>query len=145
MRPPVPQGGGRELNAGYEGPTGVGQLAIPVADLERSIAFYRDVLGLRFLFRAPPGLAFLQCGEVRLMLSQRSPGASEPAVGVVYYRVPDLDGACAVLRERGARFVDKPHRIARLEDHELWMVFLRDPDDHILALMAERPLEDPRT
>jgi methylmalonyl-CoA/ethylmalonyl-CoA epimerase len=136
--------------SGYEGPSGVGQLAIPVADLDRSIGFYRDVLGIRFLFRAPPGLAFLQCGEVRLMLSQRTPGASEPAAsepaaGVVYYRVPDLDSAYATLRERGARFVDEPHRIARLEDHELWMVFLRDPDDHILALMAERPLPDPGT
>jgi len=141
----VPQRRDRKLSAGYAGPTGVGQLAIPVADLERSIEFYRDVLGLRFLFRAPLNLAFFQCGEVRLMLGQRSPGASEPAVGVVYYRVPDLDAAYAALRERGAHFVDVPHRIARLEDHELWMVFLRDPDDHILALMAERPLGDPST
>lgn len=126
--------------SGYEGPTGVGQLAIPVRDLERSVAFYRDVLGLRFLFRAPPGLAFFQCGEVRLMLSQRSPGEEDATVGVIYYRVPDLDAAYATLRERGGRFVDQPHRIARLEDHELWMVFLRDPDEHLLALMSERPL-----
>jgi methylmalonyl-CoA/ethylmalonyl-CoA epimerase len=125
---------------GYDGPTGVGQLAIPVADLERAVTFYRDVLGIRFLFRAPPGLAFLQCGQVRLMLSLRPPGASEAPVGVIYYRVPDLDLAYATLRQRGARFVDEPHRIARLEDHELWMVFLRDPDEHLLALMAERPL-----
>jgi methylmalonyl-CoA/ethylmalonyl-CoA epimerase len=125
---------------GYEGPTGVGQLAIPVTDLERSVTFYRDVLGLRFLFRAPPGLAFLQCGGVRLMLSQRAPGSDEPAVGIVYYRVPDLELAYATLRERGAPFVDQPHRIASLDDHELWMVFLRDPDGHLLALMAERPL-----
>jgi methylmalonyl-CoA/ethylmalonyl-CoA epimerase len=128
--------------SGYEGPVGVGQLAIPVTDLERSVAFYRDVLGLRFLFRAPPGLAFLQCGEVRLMLGQRSPDAGDAALGVIYYRVGDLDVAYATLRERGARFVDEPHRIARLENHELWMVFLRDPDGHLLALMAERPLTD---
>lgn len=128
--------------SGYEGPTDVGQLAVPVTDLERSIAFYRDVLGLRFLFRAPPGLAFLQCGGVRLMLSQRPPAAPPAAMGVVYYRVPDLEHAYRTLRERGAAFVDEPHRIARLEDHELWMVFLRDPDDHLLALMAERPLTE---
>jgi methylmalonyl-CoA/ethylmalonyl-CoA epimerase len=121
-------------------PTGVGQLAVPVADLERSLGFYRDILGLRFLFRAPPGLAFLQCGEVRLMLSQRAPGAPEAGAGVVYYRVPDLDASYTALRERGVQFVDQPHRIARLADHELWMVFLRDPDEHLLALMAERPL-----
>ena len=129
-------------SGGYEGPTGVGQLAIPVTDLERAVAFYRDVLGLRFLFRAPPGLAFLQCGAVRLMLSQAQPGEAKAGVGVIYYRVSDLDAAYATLRERGATFVDQPHRIARLEDHELWMVFLRDPDGHLLALMAERPLTE---
>lgn len=36
----------------------IGQIAIPVADLERSIRFYRDTLRMRFLFQAPPGLAF---------------------------------------------------------------------------------------
>jgi catechol 2,3-dioxygenase-like lactoylglutathione lyase family enzyme len=126
----------------YEAPMGVGQIAIPVSDLEQAIAFYRDVLGLRFLFRAPPGLAFLQCSEVRLMLGQQPPGAGESSVGVIYYRVADLDVAYRTLRERGGRFVDEPHRIARLADHELWMVFLRDPDDHLLALMAERPLPE---
>jgi catechol 2,3-dioxygenase-like lactoylglutathione lyase family enzyme len=126
----------------YEGPSGVGQLAIPVSDLERAVTFYRDVLGLQFLFRAPPGLAFLQCGGVRLMLGQQPPGGGDPAVGVIYYRVADLEVAYTTLRERGGRFVDEPHRIARLADHELWMVFLRDPDDHLLALMEERPLRD---
>ena len=74
--------------SGYEGPTGVGQLAVPVTDLERAVAFYRDVLGLRFLFRAPPGLAFLQCGEVRLMLSQPQPGEGETGAGVFIIASP---------------------------------------------------------
>jgi methylmalonyl-CoA/ethylmalonyl-CoA epimerase len=125
---------------GFDGPTGVGQLAIPVAELDRAIAFYRDVLGLRLLFQAPPGLAFLDCGGVRLMLTEAQPGEATPPVGVIYYQVADLDAAYAALRSRGAAFVDAPHRIARLADHELWMVFLRDPDEHLLALMAERPL-----
>ncbi len=128
---------------GYEGPVGIGQLAIPVADLDRAVAFYRDVLGLRFLFQAPPGLAFLECGGVRLMLAQRQTEPAPPA-GVIYYRVPDLDVAHSALRQRGVGFVDEPHRIARLADHELWMVFLRDPDEHLLALMAERPLSAER-
>jgi methylmalonyl-CoA/ethylmalonyl-CoA epimerase len=119
---------------------GVGQLAIPVVDLERSLAFYRDVLGLRFLFRAPPGLAFLDCGGVRLMLAQASPGEAPASAGVIYYRVRDLDAAYAKLQSRGAEFVEPPHRIARLADHELWMAFLQDPDQHLLGLMAERPL-----
>ena len=124
----------------FDGPLGVGQLAIPVADLERALTFYRDVLGLRFLFQAPPELAFLDCGGVRLMLTRPQRNETSPAAGVIYYRVGDLDAAYAALRERGAVFVDRPHRIARLADHELWMVFLHDPDNHLLALMAERPL-----
>jgi len=124
----------------YDGPLGVGQLAIPVSDLQRSLTFYRDVLGLHFLFEAPPELAFLDCGGVRLMLSRPQGGEPSPSVGVIYYRVADLDAAYSTLRERGAVFVDKPHLIARLADHEVWMTFLRDPDNHLLALMAEHPL-----
>jgi methylmalonyl-CoA/ethylmalonyl-CoA epimerase len=124
----------------YAGPLGIGQLAIPVADLERALGFYRDVLGLQFLFQMPPGLAFLRCGEVRLMLARKQEGEPSAAAGVIYYRVADLDAAYTALRSRGVTFVDEPHMIARLADHELWMVFLTDPDDHLLALMAERPL-----
>ncbi|HUR96246.1 MAG TPA: VOC family protein [Gemmatimonadales bacterium] len=119
-------------------PLGIGQVAIPVGELQRSIGFYRDVLGLRLLFQAPPGLAFLDCGGVRIMLTE-SKAEELAAAGVIYYRVADLDAAYLSLRARGAAFVDAPHRIARLPDHELWMAFLRDPDDHLLALMAERP------
>jgi methylmalonyl-CoA/ethylmalonyl-CoA epimerase len=125
---------------GYKGPLGIGQLAVPVADLDRAVTFYRDVLGLRFLFMAPPGLAFLDCGGVRLMLAQKQDSEPAQPAGVIYYRVADLHAAYNSLRERGAAFVDQPHRIGRLADHELWMVFLRDPDEHLLALMAERPL-----
>jgi methylmalonyl-CoA/ethylmalonyl-CoA epimerase len=124
----------------YNGPLGIGQLAIPVADLERALVFYRDLLGLRFLFRAPPDLAFLDCGGIRLMLSRPQANETSPPAGVIYYRVADLDTAYTALRERGVVFVDQPHRIARLADHELWMVFLHDPDNHLLGLMAERPL-----
>jgi methylmalonyl-CoA/ethylmalonyl-CoA epimerase len=50
-------------------PTRIGQIAIPVGDLDRAVQFYGDVLGLRLLFRVPPALAFFDCGGVRLMLS----------------------------------------------------------------------------
>jgi methylmalonyl-CoA/ethylmalonyl-CoA epimerase len=35
-------------------------------------------------------------------------------------------------------FIDAPHLVARMPDHELWMCFFRDPDEHLLALMCER-------
>jgi methylmalonyl-CoA/ethylmalonyl-CoA epimerase len=109
----------------------VGQIAIGSVDLDADVAFYRDVLGLRFLFRAPPGLAFFQVGEVRLMLS--SEGGVSP---VVYYRVEDIQAAYTTLKGR-ATTVDEPHMIARLPDREVWMFFLKDPSGNTVGIMAE--------
>lgn len=114
----------------------IGQIAIPVRDLERAIAFYRDDLGMRFLFQAPPGLGFLDCGGIRIMLD----GAAADRAGqasILYYRVHDLDTAHRALRDRGITFEADPHLVARMPDHELWMAFLRDPDGNLLALMSE--------
>jgi methylmalonyl-CoA/ethylmalonyl-CoA epimerase len=114
----------------------IGQIAIPVTDVERAVAFYRDVLGMRFLFQAPPGLGFFDCGGVRVMLD--GPAAAQAGKGsVVYYRVSDLDNAYAKLSARGVVFEADPHLIATLPDHELWMAFFRDPDANLIALMSE--------
>jgi len=117
---------------------GLGQVALTVRDVERSVAFYRDVVGLRFLFAPVPTLAFLWIGDVRLMLStpegEFSPGGST----VLYLRVDDIDAEHAAMSERGVAFIDAPHLVARMPDHELWMCFFRDPDHHVLALMCER-------
>jgi len=114
----------------------VGQIAIPVSDVDRAIAFYRDVPGMRFLFQAPPGLGFFDCGGVRLMLD--GPAAAQAGQSsVLYYRVPDLHTAHKTLSARGVNFEAEPHFVAELPDHELWMAFFRDPDHNLLALMAE--------
>jgi methylmalonyl-CoA/ethylmalonyl-CoA epimerase len=115
----------------------IGQIAIPVADVERAVTFYGDVLGLRLLFRAPPGLAFFDCGGVRLMLS-RPEGVESPArAGLLYYFVPDIGAAHATLVERGVHFVESPRRVARLPDHDLWLAVFRDSEGNLLALMSE--------
>ena len=56
---------------------------------------------------------------------------------VIYYKVPDLHQAFETLSSRGVIFEEKPHLIARMPDHELWMAFFRDPDSNLLALMSE--------
>ena len=118
------------------GLTRIGQIAVPVADVDRAVAFYRDVLGMRFLFQAPPGLGFFDCGGVRLMLD--APAKAQAGSGsVIYYQVGDLQGAFEALTARGVVFEAKPHLIARMPDHELWMAFFRDPDKNLLALMSE--------
>jgi methylmalonyl-CoA/ethylmalonyl-CoA epimerase len=114
----------------------IGQIAIPVTDIDRAVAFYRDVLGMKFLFQAPPGLGFFDCGGVRLMLDLP---AREQAGrgGIVYYKVDDLQAAFDALSRRGVTVEAKPHLIARMTDHELWMAFFRDPDGNAFALMSE--------
>ena len=114
----------------------IGQIAVPVADIDRAVSFYRDVLGMRFLFQAPPGLGFFDCGGVRLMLDTPAKAQAGKA-SVLYYQVGDLDAAFRTLSARGVVFEAKPHLIAKMPDHELWMAFFRDPDGNLLALMSE--------
>ena len=126
---------GKSSNAAF-GLGQIGQIAVPVADVDRAIEFYRDILGVRFLFRAPPGLGFFDCGGVRLMLDE--PAAAQAGQSsVLYYRVEDLDAAAAILSDRGVVFEADPHLVAKLPDHELWMAFFRDPDGNLLAMMSE--------
>ena len=114
----------------------IGQIAIPVTDIERSISFYRDVLGMRFLFKAPPGLGFFDCAGVRLMLD--APAKENAGKGsVIYYKVKELQTTFEKLSAKGLIFEAKPHLIAKMPDHELWMAFFRDPDNNLLALMSE--------
>ena len=115
----------------------IGQIAVPVSDLKRAIAFYRDVLGMRFLFQAPPGLGFFDCNGVRLLLDAPAKANSENYSSIIYYKVPDLQAAYETLSQRGVVFEEKPSMVAKMPDHELWMAFFRDPDSNLLALMCE--------
>jgi len=114
----------------------IGQISIVVRDLARATACYREQLGLRLLMEFP-GLAFFDCGGVRLMLGSAEQPEHDHPPSVLYFRVPDLAAAHATLGERGIRFESEPHLIAKLPDHELWMAFFRDSEDNVLALMSE--------
>jgi predicted enzyme related to lactoylglutathione lyase len=118
--------------------TDIGQIAINVRDLQRAVAFYRDTLGLRFLFQAPGGLAFFDIGGVRLMLGVAEKPEFDHPASVLYYRVPDITTAHQMLTSRGVTFIDEPHLIAKMAAYELWMTFFRDSEENVLALMEER-------
>ena len=112
----------------------IGQIAVGVEDLERAVAFYRDTLGMEFLFQAPPGLAFFDCGGIRLMLDKPvGPGNSS----ILYYRVEEIEATTAALREKGVKFESQPHMIARLPGREIWMAFFRDSEGNLLAITSE--------
>jgi methylmalonyl-CoA/ethylmalonyl-CoA epimerase len=115
----------------------LGQIAVVVQDLDRAVAFYRDTLGLRFLFQAPPKLAFFDCGGVRLLIEVPEEAEFKHPASILYYKVEDIQATWATLRGRGVDFRDEPHLIARMPDHELWMAFFRDGEGNTLALMSE--------
>ena len=118
----------------------IGQIAIAVSDLQKSLTFYKDTLGLTLLFEAPPNLAFLVCGDVRLMLTTLQGEESDHHTSVIYYKVADLELAVSTFKARGVVFIREPQLTARMPDHELWQGFIRDPDENLIGIMAELPL-----
>jgi len=122
------------------GVSGLAQVALNVRNLEASVAFYRDVLGLTFLFSAPPSLAFLQCGPTRVMLNG-DPQAKPPAGGpILYYAVADIQAAFSAITAKGAPLKEAPKAIARVGGREVWLGFTEDPDGHAVGLMSEVPV-----
>jgi methylmalonyl-CoA/ethylmalonyl-CoA epimerase len=116
----------------------IGQIAMVVKDLPRAVAFYRDVLGMRFLFQVPPSLAFFDCDGVRLMLDVPTEKEFDHPGSPLYFKVDDINAAYADLAAKGVDFRDPPHMIAKMPDHELWMAFFRDGEGNTLALMHEK-------
>ena len=116
----------------------VGQIALTTADADRAETFYENALGLRKLYRFGT-LVFFDCAGLRLMIAQSDDKDAIAKASPLYFRCADIALATRELKGRGVTFVDEPHRIAEMEDHDLWMAFFRDPDDHLMALMQEAP------
>jgi predicted enzyme related to lactoylglutathione lyase len=117
----------------------VAQLLIPVEELDRSVVFYRDTLGVPFLFTAPPQMSFFQAGNVRLLVGVPVPGHAPGRGSMIYFKVADIHAVFAELKKRGVEFGAEPHIVHRAADYDLWLVEFKDPDGNPLALMAETP------
>ncbi|HEX6905904.1 MAG TPA: VOC family protein [Terriglobales bacterium] len=124
------------MTAAAFGLSQIGQIAINVHDTGRAVAFYRDQLGMKLLFTAGQ-LAFFDAGGIRLMLTPPEKPEFDHPASILYFKVPDIKQAHATLSQRGVKFEDTPHLIARMPDHELWMTFFRDSENNLLALMSE--------
>ncbi|HEX5386268.1 MAG TPA: VOC family protein [Gemmatimonadales bacterium] len=127
------------MTAAAPGLERVVQLALTVRDLPRAVAFYRDVLGLPFLFDAPPQMAFFECGGIRLLIGAGHAGPPAPSGSVVYFATHDIQASHAALAAAGVAFAQPPQRIARLPTSDVWLAEFDDPDGNHLALMSEVP------
>ena len=115
----------------------IGQVAVNVKDLPRAIAFYRDSLGMRFLFQAPPALAFFDCGEVRLLLDKAQDKEFDHPSSILYFKVPEIREGYESLKGKGVQFRKEPHVIANMGAYTLWMAFFMDTEGNTLALMSD--------
>jgi predicted enzyme related to lactoylglutathione lyase len=119
----------------------IGQIFVNVKDLDRAIAFYRDMLGMRFLFTAPPGMAFFECGDIRIMLGRADRPEIDHPASIIYYKVDDIETVYEVFNARGVEFIVKPHLVAPMPTYDLWLADFKDSEGNILALMSEVPKE----
>ena len=116
--------------------TGIGQIAINCHDLKRATEFYRDTLGMRLLYEFP-GLAFFDCGGVRLMLAEPEKKEFDHPASTIYYRVGDIQQSARALTDKGVTLEHEPSIIAKMPDHDLWMFFVRDSEGNLIGLMSE--------
>jgi predicted enzyme related to lactoylglutathione lyase len=114
------------------------QIAITVSDVSTALPFYRDVLGVTFLFSPAPTLAFLAAGSVRIMLSTPQGAGTIGHNSILYFRVTDIAATHAEIVARGAKNERDPQLAAKMPDHELWTAFVRDPDGNLVGLMEEK-------
>jgi len=114
------------------------QIAITVSDVGTALPFYRDVLGLTFLFSPAPTLAFVAAGSVRIMLSTPQGGGTVGRNSILYFRVTDIAATHSAIVARGAKNERSPQLTAKMPDHELWAAFVRDPDGNLIGLMEEK-------
>ncbi len=122
----------------------IGQIAFVVRDIDASTAFYKDKLGIPFLFSAPPKLAFFDLAGIRLMLAEPENDSETHKIGtnsVIYFKVDDIESTFETIKERGVEVAEKPHRVAVLGAVELWMAFFRDLDQNLIGVMSEVPVK----
>jgi catechol 2,3-dioxygenase-like lactoylglutathione lyase family enzyme len=122
-----------------DGRVHIAQVSLTVDDLDAAVAFYRDLLGMPFLFRAPT-LALFECGGTRLLLGVPEGDGQAHHSSIIYFRVADIDASYAAMQLAGVPFDDAPHIVGRMGAIDVWMAFFRDPSGNILAITSEVPV-----
>jgi len=114
----------------------VGQIGVPVKDLDRAITFYSDILGLPLLFQTDR-MAFYDLNGLRIMLSLPEKEEFAHTSSVLYYQVEDIQNACKVLSAKGAVLSGEPHVVTKMDDIETWMAFFTDSEGNTMALVSD--------
>lgn len=117
----------------------IGQIAVNANDIERATTFYRDTLGMKYLFGIPDNAAFFDCDGLLLMLMLPSKPEFDHPSSILYFNVDDIQQATETLVSRGVQFEEKPNFVANMGSYDLWMSFFRDSENNLLALRSQVP------
>ena len=118
--------------------SGIRQIAVTVSDVGQALGFYRDVLGLNFLFAPSDELAFVEAGDVRIMLTTPQGSGAVGENSILYFAVTDIEASFAAFVSAGAVSEREPAMAAQMPDHELWIGFLKDPDGNLVGILEEK-------
>lgn len=120
----------------------IGQINIPVQDLEKATNFYQNTLGMALIFQVPNMMSFFDCGGVRLMLAiPTSPEYDHPS-SIIYYLVEDIYESYETLKAKNVEFTQDPHSVGQMGAVDVWMAFFKDTDGNHLAIMSEVPVNE---
>lgn len=114
----------------------VGQIGIPVKDINRALDFYKEKLGLSLLFNTG-SMAFFECDGLRLMLTLPEKEEFAHSSSIIYFRVTNIKDTYERLVGKEVIFIDEPHVVAKMGQTETWMVFFKDTEENTHALMSE--------
>ncbi len=116
--------------------TKIGQISLTVDNVEAAEDFYKNRLGLQKLYRFGD-LIFFDCTGIRLFITKPEQESFSPASSIIYFQTPDIAVAVQELKEKDVSFIQEPHLVSEMKDHDLWMAFFKDPAGNTLALMHE--------
>lgn len=120
----------------------IGQINVPVRDLDAATRFYQNTLGLNLIFQVPNMMSFFDCNGVRLMLAVPTSDEFDHPSSVIYYRVANIHDAHKTLVANSVEFTQNPHSVGKMGNVDVWMAFFKDPDGNHLAIMSEEKTDE---
>jgi predicted enzyme related to lactoylglutathione lyase len=123
-------------NKNFSGLSEIGQIAVTVHDLNSAEKFYREKLGMKFMYRFP-NLVFFDCGGVRLMLGlPENPEQDHPG-SIIYFKVQDLIEAYSHFKKNLVEIIQEPQQVAKTGSVIIKMMFIKDPDNNPIGVYSE--------
>lgn len=115
----------------------IGQINIPVHNLDNATHFYQNILGLNLIFQVSNMMSFFDCNGVRLVLAVPTSTEFDHPSSIIYFSVNDIHVAHQTLLATNVEFTQNPHTVGTMGDVDVWMAFFKDPNGNHLAIMSE--------